>query len=290
MDAFFHFLTEPFQYPFMVRALVIGALVAGVCATLSCFMILRGWSLLGDAISHAVLPGIAVAYLLGWPMLLGAFISGLLCVLGIGIVKQQTRVKEDTVIGILFTGFFASGLILISRIESDVHLMHILFGSLLGISQQDMLQMAIISAVTLGAIALKYRDLKLFCFDPNYARSIGLPVSMLHLLLLSLLSLTIVVSIRTVGIILVIAMLITPGATAYLLTDRFFKMLWISIATAVLSTVVGVYASFYWDASTSGLIVLVQSLLFTMAFLFNPKHGWVRQHFHKRSASLSGAL
>ncbi len=277
MDALFHFFVDPFQYPFMVRALIVGTLVSVVCATLSCFMILKGWSLLGDAISHAVLPGIGLAYLFGIPLLLGAFVSGLLCVLGIGLVKQQTRVKEDTVIGILFTGFFAVGLILISKIESDVHLMHILFGSLLGITSPEMIQMASIAAGVLLVLLLKQRDLRLFCFDPNYARSIGLNVPALHLLLLSLLALTIVVSLKTSGMILVIAMLITPGATAYLLSDRFGSMMGIAIATSVLSAILGICTSFRLDASTSGLMVLFQSCFFGLAFIFSPKHGLLAQ-------------
>ncbi len=273
IDNCIHFFADPFQYPFMARAMIVGMLVGGVCSTLSCFMILKGWSLLGDAISHAVLPGIAIAYLLGFPILIGAFASGLLCVLGIGYVKQQTRVKEDAVIGILFTGFFAVGLIFVSKMETDVHLTHILFGSLLGISRPEMIQLALIAGGSLLVLLLKQRDLRLFCFDASYARSIGLNVAVLHLLLLSLLSLTIVVSIKTVGIILVIAMLITPGATGYLLTDRFSRMMIYSAATALLSTLFGIYASYYFDTSTSGAIVLCQAFLFALAFLFSPKYG-----------------
>lgn len=274
-------LLVPLQYPFMQRALMVGILVGGVSAVLSCFLILKGWSLLGDAISHGVLPGVAIAYVVGLPVTLGAFFSGLLCVWGIGWVKQQTRVKEDTVIGVLFTGFFAVGLILLSRIESDVHLMHILFGSLLGITAEDLIQLTVIAGGVLAVVLLKQRDLRLFCFDENYARSIGLNTAFLHLLFLSLLALTIVASMKTVGIILVIAMLISPGATAYLISDRFGRMLWIAGITAVLATVGGVYTSFYLDASTSGLIVLFQAAFFLLALVFSPKYGvfihWVRQ-------------
>lgn len=279
LDTALNLLITPLQYPFMQRALIVGILVGIVCAVLSCFLILKGWSLLGDAISHGVLPGVALAYLAGIPVLLGAFVSGLLCVLGIGWVKQQTRVKEDTVIGIIFTGFFAVGLILISKIESDVHLMHILFGSLLGISPEDMIQLAAVAGGILVVVLIKQHDLRLFCFDESYARSIGLSVRFLHLLFLCLLSLSIVASMKTVGIILVIAMLISPGATAYLLTDRFGRMLWLSVTMAVLSTLGGVYTSFYLDASTSGLIVLFQAAFFLLALMFSPKYGLVTARF-----------
>jgi len=278
-------LALPLQFPFMQRALLVGILVGVVGAVLSCFLILKGWSLLGDAISHGVLPGVAIAYVVGLPIALGAFLSGLLCVWGIGWVKQQTRVKEDTVIGILFTGFFAVGLILLSRIESEVHLMHILFGSLLGITPEDLIQLLAIAGLVLAIVLIKQRDLRLFCFDVDYARSIGLNTAGLHLLFLSLLSLTIVASMKTVGIILVIAMLISPGATAYLLSDRFGRMLWIAAGTAVLSTIGGVYTSFYLDASTSGLIVLFQAAFFGLALIFSPKYGvLVQQLRNLRSA------
>lgn len=269
----------PLQFPFMQRALMVGILVGVVGAVLSCFLILKGWSLLGDAISHGVLPGVAIAYVLGLPIAVGAFVSGLLCVWGIGWVKQQTRVKEDTVIGVLFTGFFAVGLILLSRIESDVHLMHILFGSLLGITFEDLKQLLGIAGLVLAVVLIKQRDLRLFCFDVDYAKSIGLNTTILHLLFLSLLALTIVASMKTVGIILVIAMLISPGATAYLLSDRFGRMLWISSATAVLATIGGVYTSFYLDASTSGMIVLFQAAFFLLALFFSPKHGVLISRF-----------
>jgi manganese transport system permease protein len=277
MEILQNFFIEPFHYSFMVRALIVGISVSVVCAALSCLMILKGWSLLGDAISHAVLPGIAMAYVCGIPLLLGAFLSGLLCVLGIGFVKQQTRVKEDTVIGILFTGFFAVGLILLSKIESEVHLMHILFGSLLGITGAEMAQLMVIAVGVLIVLLIKQRDLKLFCFDPDYARSIGINVRWLHFLLLTLLALTIVVSLKTSGMILVISMLITPGATAYLLTDRFQKMILIAISTSVISTFFGICISFKLDASTSGLVVLFQAALFLLAFLFSPRHGLLAQ-------------
>lgn len=287
MELTIQFFTEPFQYPFMVRALIVGLLVGLVCSTLSCFLILKGWSLLGDAVSHAVLPGIALAYFFGLPIILGAFISGLLCVLGIGYVKQQTRVKEDAVIGILFTGFFAVGLILISRLETDIHLTHILFGSLLGITKTEMIQLATISGFTWFILFLKQKDLTLFCFDANYAQSIGLNTTFLNFLLLTLLSLTIVISIKTVGIILVIAMLITPGATAYLLTDRFSRMLFISALTATTSTLAGIYASYYADVSTSGSIVLCQAFLFVVAFLFSPKYGMITLRLRQNQKSLA---
>jgi len=270
-------LTEPLSHAFMVRALMISALVGGVCGLLSCYMSLKGWALMGDAVSHAVLPGVIVAYALGLPFSIGAFVFGVGSVAMIGFVKQKSRVKEDTVIGLVFTGFFALGLVLVSKIRSNIDLMHILFGNVLGISISDIFQTILISGLIVSVLVIFRRDLLLFCFDPTHARSIGINTGALHYLLLSALSLAAVAGLQTVGVILVVAMLVTPGATAYLLTDRFDRMTWIAIASSVLSSLLGVYISYWTDSSTAGCIVLVQTGLFIMAFLFSPNYGLVRR-------------
>lgn len=266
-------LLEPLQHAFMVKALGVSALVGCVCAVLSCFLTLKGWALMGDAVSHAVLPGVVLAYWLGLPFALGAFIFGLMAVTLIGFIQQQTRVKEDTVIGLVFTGFFALGLVLLSKTASSVDLMHILFGNVLGISDRDLWQTVIVSLITLITIALLHRDLILFCFDPTHARTIGLNTTLLYYLLLALLSLTTVAALQTVGIILVVAMLITPGATAYLLSDRFGVMVLIALAVGGLGSLLGTYISYYLDASTGGCIVVLQTVIFLLAMIFAPKHG-----------------
>jgi manganese transport system permease protein len=267
--------TAPLAYEFMVKALWISALVGMACAVLSCYMTLKGWALMGDAVSHAVMPGVAIAYLLNIPFTVGAFVFGVGSVIAIGFIKSNTRVKEDTVIGVVFTGFFAFGLVIISKIRSSVDLTHILFGNVLGISQADSLQTIAIVVITLSAIALLRKDLLLFCFDPTHARSIGLNTTALYYILLCLLSLTAVAGLQTVGIILVVAMLITPGATAYLLTDKFDLMLLLAIASGVFSSVMGTYISYHFDASTGGCIVVLQTLIFLLAMVFAPKHGLI---------------
>ncbi|WP_320674407.1 metal ABC transporter permease [Prochlorococcus sp. MIT 1341] len=271
--AIFSWLTEPLSHEFMRRALLISAVVGGVCGLLSCYMTLKGWALMGDAVSHAVMPGVVVAYALGLPFSIGAFVFGVGSVALIGFIKQKSRVKEDTVIGLVFTGFFALGLVLVSKIKSNIDLMHILFGSPLGISNEDLRQTLIIAVIVLLVLVVFRRDLMLYCFDPTHARSIGINTGLLHYLLLSSLSLTAVVGLQTVGIILVVAMLITPGATAYLLTDRFDRMTFLAISSSAFSSVLGVYISFWSDIETGGAIVLVQTFLFLIAFLFAPRYG-----------------
>ncbi len=266
-------LLEPFRYPFMVDAMIVGAAIGAVCAVLSCYLVLKGWSLMGDAISHAVLPGIVIAYAIGLPLAIGAFLSGLVCAVATGFIKDNSRVKEDTVMGVVFTGMFAFGLVLFTKIKSDLHLDHILFGNILGLEPGDLRNTLIVAGITLAVILALRRDLLLFCFDPAQARTIGLPVKLLYYLLLSLLAVTIVVSLKAVGIILVIAMLVTPGCVAYLLSDRFGVMLGIAVATAVGSSLTGVYVSFFLNASTGACIVLVQALVFLVALGFAPKHG-----------------
>jgi manganese transport system permease protein len=270
-------LMQPLEMQFMQRALAIGIVVAVVCAVLSCFMTLKGWALMGDAVSHAVLPGVVIAYALGLPFALGAFVFGVGSVGVIGGIKQHTRVKEDTVIGLVFTGFFALGLVLISKIRSSVDLTHILFGNLLGITDADLVQTVVISAGCLLVLLLLRRDLLLFCFDPSHARTIGLNTGVLHYLLLTLVSLAAVAGLQTVGIILVVAMLVTPGATAYLLTDRFDRMTWLAVLSAVTATVLGIYCSYWFDASTAGCIVVVQTLQFLLVMVLAPRHGLLAQ-------------
>lgn len=266
-------LLEPLQHPFMVKALGVSTLVGCVCAVLSCFLTLKGWALMGDAVSHAVLPGVVLAYWLGLPFALGAFVFGLMAVTLIGFIQQQTRVKEDTVIGLVFTGFFALGLVLLSKTASSVDLMHILFGNVLGMSDRDLWQTVIVSLVTLITIVLRHRDFILFCFDPTHARTIGLNTTLLYYLFLALLSLTTVAALQTVGIILVVAMLITPGATAYLLSDRFGVMVLIALGVGGLGSLLGTYISYYLDASTGGCIVVLQTVIFLLVMIFAPKHG-----------------
>jgi manganese transport system permease protein len=266
-------LFSPFTYEFMVKATLISALTGAICAVLSCFVILKGWSLMGDAVSHSVLPGVVLAYVVGLPFALGAFVFGLLSVVSIGYIKARSRVKEDTVIGVVFTGLFALGLVLMSKVSSEVHLSHILFGDVLGISDTDVIQTVVIGSITLITVLALRRDLLLFCFDPTHARSIGLNTTFLYYTLLVVLALTIVTALQTVGIILVVAMLITPGATAYLLSDRFDKMLLYAVGSSVFSGVFGTYISYFLDGATGGCIVVLQTLVFLAAFVFAPKHG-----------------
>ncbi|WP_320664226.1 metal ABC transporter permease [Prochlorococcus sp. MIT 1223] len=266
-------LFDPLSHEFMRRALMVSALVGAVCGLLSCYMTLKGWALMGDAVSHAVMPGVVIAYALGIPFSVGAFVFGVGSVALIGFVKQKSRIKEDTVIGLVFTGFFALGLVLVSKIKSNIDLMHILFGSPLGISQSDVNQTIIICFIVVSILLIFRKDLMLYCFDPTHARSIGINTGLIHYLLLSVLSLSAVIGLQTVGIILVVAMLITPGATAYLLTDKFDRMTILAVISSVVSSVLGVYISYWSDIETGGSIVLVQTLIFLLAFLFAPRYG-----------------
>ncbi|WP_106478823.1 metal ABC transporter permease [Phytohalomonas tamaricis] len=266
-------LLMPFSYGFMARSIWVGGSVGVVCALLSCFIILKGWSLLGDALSHAVVPGVAIAYWLGLPFVLGAFVSGLLAVLGIGVVRGNSALKGDAVIGVVFTAFFALGFLLISLNPSTISLTTILFGNLLGISSGDAWQLVAIAGGCIVIIALRWKDLLLYCFDEQHARALGFNVRYLNILLLAMMSLTAVAALQTVGAILVIAMLITPGATAYLLTDRFGHMLWIAPLVGGLTAMTGAYLSFFFDTSVGGLIVVLQTLVFLIAFMLAPRHG-----------------
>jgi ABC-type Mn2+/Zn2+ transport system permease subunit len=266
-------LLVPFQYEYMQKAIFVSALIGGVCAFLSCFITLKGWSLMGDALSHSIVPGVSIAYLTGIPFAIGAFISGLAAAGTMAFVKSNTRLREDAIIGIVFTTYFALGLLLISLYPSNINLKTIVFGNILGISDPDVWQVLLISAFTLCVIGCKWKDLLLFCFDCNHARSLGLNVTMLHITLLSLLAMTAVAALQTVGACLVVAMLVTPGATAYLLTDRFKHMLWIACAMGVGCSMVGAYLSYFINGSTGGCIVVLQTVLFILALVFAPKHG-----------------
>lgn len=263
----------PLQYDFMLKAIVVSSLVGIVCALLSCFLILKRWSLMGDAVSHSVLPGVVLAYAVGIPFSIGAFLFGLGGVLGIGYIKERVRLKDDAVIGIVYTTLFALGLVLVSKIPSNIDLMHILFGYVLGISDGDAWQVGVIAVVTGAILLLLRKNLLLYIFDPSHAQAIRLNVRFYHYLLLVLLAMTVVASVQTVGIILVIAMLITPGAIAHLLTDRFDRMLSIAAAVSVISCIAGAYASYYFDVSTGGAMVLILGVLFILTFLFAPRYG-----------------
>lgn len=262
----FEKLIEPFQYSFMIEALGMALLIGSVCAALSCFLVLKGWSLMGDAISHAVLPGIVVAYVVGLPLSLGAFLAGLLCAGSTGWIKSHSRIKEDTVMGVVFTGLFALGLVMFTKVETDIHLNHILFGSLLGIEKSEMIQALVISISTLIITLILKKDLMLYCFDINQAKVSGLNVSLIHYTFLALVSATVVASLQAVGIILTVAMLITPGCIGYLLTKSFDRMLLIAISSAAIAALVGTYISYFINGATGACIVLVQSFIFVCAF------------------------
>ena len=273
MSEIFQSLLIPLQYDYMLRAIWVSALIGGTCGFLSSFVTLKGWSLMGDALSHAVVPGVAIAYILGLPFALGAFVAGLFAAGTMAFIRAKSRIREDATIGIVFTAYFALGLLLISLFPARVDLRVILLGNILGIADPDIKQVIVISAVTVAVLVVKWKDLMLFCFDPNQARTLGLNAGWLHLTLLSLLAATSVAALQAVGACLVVAMLITPGATAYLLTDRFGKMLWLASAMGVATSLVGAYASYFFDGATGGCIVTLQTLVFLAAFVFAPKHG-----------------
>jgi manganese/iron transport system permease protein len=260
-------LLAPFAFPFMQQALAIAVLMAVPTALLSCFLVLKGWSLMGDAVSHAVLPGVVLAYVAGAPLALGAFAAGMVCALGTGWLKENSRIKEDALLGVVFSGMFALGIILHTSIDTDVHLDHILFGDMLGVSTGDLVQSGVIATVVTAAIALRWRDLLLHAFDPQQARALGLPVRRLHYGLLCLLSLAVVGALAATGIILTIAMLIAPGAIAFLLTRRFSMMLMTAMTIAVTASLLGVYLSFFLDSASAPTIVLLLTVAFIVTFL-----------------------
>ncbi|MGL4975215.1 MAG: metal ABC transporter permease [Bosea sp. (in: a-proteobacteria)] len=269
MSALLSWFTDPLAHEFMQRGMIVAVLVGIICALLSCFLVLKGWSLMGDAVSHAVLPGIVAAYLLTIPLVIGAFAAGLGCALATGYLRQNSRVKEDAVMAIVFSGMFALGLVMFAKVRPDQHLSHILFGNMLGVRWADVVETSFIACPAILIILLKRRDLILFSFDPAHARAIGLPVALLHYGLLVLLALTIVVSIKAVGIILVVAMLIAPGAIGYLLTRRFERMMLFAVGAAVSACIIGTLASFHLDSATGPTIVMVQTLLFLVALGVN---------------------
>lgn len=266
-------LLEPFAYDYMNKAMILSGLVGGVCAFLSAYLMLKGWSLIGDALSHAVVPGVAIAYALGLPYAIGAFFSGLLAALAILWVKSITKLREDAVIGFIFTTFFALGLFIISLNPTAVNVQEIIFGNILGISDEDVWQVAIITAVSLLFLLVFWKDLLLVFFDEVHAKSVGLSPKFYQILFFSLLSACVVAALQTVGAILVIAMVITPGATAYQLTDKFRHLIILAGIFGVTTSSLGVYLSYFWDGATGGVIVCLQTALFLLAFLFSPKYG-----------------
>ncbi len=279
------FLLEPMRLEFMVRATATTLIASVVCATLSCWLVLIGWSLMGDAVSHAVLPGVVLAYIAGAPFALGAILFGFTAVALIGLVRDTSRTKEDAAIGVVFTTLFALGLVLISVTPSQVDLNHIIFGNLLGVSRSDLIQVAILGAFVLAVLLYKRRDFTLYAFDPNHAHAIGLNPRVLGAVLLGLLALTAVVALQAVGVVLVVALLITPGATAYLLTDRFSRMLFIAPTLAAACALIGLYASYYLDTASGPMVVLANGVTFALVYLFSPTHGLLRRLSSRTPAS-----
>ncbi|WP_055048410.1 metal ABC transporter permease [Devosia sp. A16] len=266
-------LLVPFTYDYMVKAMWVSALVGAVCAFLSAYLMLKGWSLIGDALGHAVVPGVATAYLLGLPYSAGAFVAGGLAAAAMVLVRTRTRLREDAVIGIIFTSFFALGLLIVSLNPTAVDVQAIVMGNILGISDGDVIQVVIIALVSLAILILKWKDLMLVFFDENHARTVGLNPRLLQVLFFALLAACTVAALQTVGAILVIAMVVTPGATAYLLTDRFRTLLVIAVILGSTTAAVGAYISFFLDGATGGVIVSLQTALFLLAFFLAPKHG-----------------
>ncbi len=268
-------LLLPFQYGYMTNAMWVSALVGGVCAFLSVYLMLKGWSLIGDALSHSIVPGVAGAYMLGLPFALGAFVAGGLAAGAMLFLNQRSGLKEDAIIGLIFTSFFGLGLFMVSISPMSVSVQTITMGNILAITPEDTLQLAIIGFVSLAVLLAKWKDLMVTFFDENHARSIGINAGLLKVVFFTLLSACCVAALQTVGAFLVIAMVVTPGATAYLLTDRFPRLLMLSVAIGSMTSFVGAYLSFFLDGATGGLIVCLQTLIFLVAFVFAPKHGYL---------------
>lgn len=266
-------LLQPFDYNYMVNAMWVSALVGGVCAFLSAYLMLKGWSLIGDALSHSIVPGVAGAYMLGLPFSLGAFFSGGLAAIAMLFLTQRTKLKEDAVIGLIFTAFFGLGLFMISLSPTSVNIQTVILGNILAVTPEDTIQLVIISVVTLLVMAVIWKDLMVTFFDETHARSVGLNPPLLRAVFFTLLAACAVAAMQTVGAFLVIAMVVTPGATAYLLTDRFPRLILIAVAVGTLSSFLGAYASFFLNGATGGVIVVLQTLVFLLAFFFAPKHG-----------------
>ncbi|AYL76823.1 MULTISPECIES: iron/manganese ABC transporter permease subunit SitC [Citrobacter] len=268
-----NWLTEPFGYQYMLNAMWVSAMVGGLCAFLSCYLMLKGWSLIGDALSHSIVPGVAGAYMLGLPFALGAFLSGGLAAGSMLFLNQRSRLKEDAIIGLIFSSFFGIGLFMVSLNPMSVNIQTIILGNILAIAPEDILQLAIIGVISLTILFLKWKDLMVVFFDENHARSIGLNPGRLKLLFFTLLSVSTVAALQTVGAFLVICLVVTPGATAWLLTDRFPHLLTIAVAIGSLTSFFGAWLSYWLDGATGGIIVVLQTLLFLLAFVFAPKHG-----------------
>ncbi|MDT7076704.1 iron/manganese ABC transporter permease subunit SitC [Citrobacter amalonaticus] len=268
-----NWLTEPFGYQYMLNAMWVSAMVGGLCAFLSCYLMLKGWSLIGDALSHSIVPGVAGAYMLGLPFSLGAFLSGGLAAGSMLFLNQRSRLKEDAIIGLIFSSFFGIGLFMVSLNPMSVNIQTIILGNVLAIAPEDIVQLAIIGTVSLLILLLKWKDLMVTFFDENHARSIGLNPARLKLLFFTLLSVSTVAALQTVGAFLVICLVVTPGATAWLLTDRFPRLLMIAVAIGSVTSFFGAWLSYWLDGATGGIIVVLQTVLFLLAFVFAPKHG-----------------
>ena len=266
-------LSEPFTYQYMLNAMWVSALVGAVCAFLSCYLMLKGWSLIGDALSHSIVPGVAGAYMLGLPFSIGAFFSGGLAAAAMLFLNQRTKLKEDAIIGLIFSSFFGLGLFMVSISPTSVSIQTIVLGNILAITPEDTLQLAVIGFVSLAILLVKWKDLMVVFFDESHARSIGLRPTALKVMFFTLLSASTVAAMQTVGAFLVICMVVTPGATAYLLTDRFPRLLAIAVAIGAITSFTGAYASYFLDGATGGIIVCLQTLVFLMAFFLAPKHG-----------------
>ncbi|PXV98965.1 ABC-type Mn2+/Zn2+ transport system permease subunit [Pantoea ananatis] len=266
-------LLEPFGYQYMLNAMWISAMVGGLCAFLSCYLMLKGWSLIGDALSHSIVPGVAGAYMLGLPFALGAFLSGGLAAGSMLLLNQRTRLKEDTIIGLIFSSFFGLGLFMVSLNPTSVNIQTIVLGNILAIAPSDIIQLLIIGLTSVAILFFKWKDLMVTFFDENHARAVGLNPVRLKILFFTLLAVSTVAALQTVGAFLVICLVVTPGATAWLLTDRFPRLLAIAVAIGSITSFMGAWASYYLDGATGGIIVVAQTLLFLLAFIFAPKHG-----------------
>jgi manganese/iron transport system permease protein len=275
MSEFLAELLVPFSYDYMLKAMWVSALVGTVCAFLSAYLMLKGWSLMGDALAHSIVPGVAGAYIIGAPFAIGAFFAGILAALGMAFVKAHTRLHEDAVIGLVFTALFALGLLMASIWPTSVSIQTIVLGNILAISDEDVTQVVIIAAVSLAVLVFVWKDLMVTFFDENHARSIGINTGLLKLVFFTLLSACTVAALQTVGACLVIAMVVTPGATAYLLTDRFGWLIVIAVALGAITSFAGAYLSYFLDGATGGVIVTLQTLVFLAAFYFAPKHGLI---------------
>jgi manganese/iron transport system permease protein len=280
-------LLQPFTYGYMLDAMWVSALVGGVCAFLSCYLMLKGWSLIGDALSHSIVPGVAGAYMLGLPFSIGAFFSGGLAAAAMLFLNQRTKLKEDAIIGLIFSGFFGLGLFMVSISPTSVNIQTIVLGNILAITPGDKLQLGIIGFVSLAILLVKWKDLMVTFFDESHARSIGLNPTALKIMFFTLLSASTVAALQTVGAFLVICMVVTPGATAYLLTDRFPRLLVIAVMIGAATSFLGAYASYFLDGATGGIIVVLQTAIFLSAFFFAPKHGMLAS---RRRAAETQAL